>query len=167
MLLLDSDAIGRTGEVLATGSRKSRRRSGNAACGGVHIKAHKQNNIRRALTLIRRRDTFSVAEISHEVRLSKTTVKKTIDLLSAMKLVLSAGQGGIHGGWGEEARAVPFQQELRLRHQPSHHSGSHHRRDHRPRLGHHVLPEAGRDGGPRPGINPRSGWSISSTVSWP
>jgi len=40
-----------------------------------------------------RRDTFSVAEISHEVRLSKTTVKKTIDLLAAMKLVLSAGKG--------------------------------------------------------------------------
>ena len=57
------------------------------------IKPHKQNNIRRALTLIRRRDTFSVAEISQAVRLSKTTVKKTIDLLAAMKLVLSAGKG--------------------------------------------------------------------------
>ncbi len=34
-----------------------------------------------------------MAEISHEVRLSKTTVKKTIDLLAAMKLVLSAGKG--------------------------------------------------------------------------
>jgi predicted NBD/HSP70 family sugar kinase len=34
-----------------------------------------------------------VAEISHAVRLSKTTVKKTIDLLGAMKLVLSAGKG--------------------------------------------------------------------------
>jgi predicted NBD/HSP70 family sugar kinase len=34
-----------------------------------------------------------VAEISHAVRLSKTTVKKTIDLLTAMKLVLSAGKG--------------------------------------------------------------------------
>src|SRR5271157_6332721 len=60
---------------------------------GVPIKAHKQNNIRRALTLIRHRDTFSVAEISHAVHLSKTTVKKTIDLLAAMKLVLSAGKG--------------------------------------------------------------------------
>jgi predicted NBD/HSP70 family sugar kinase len=34
-----------------------------------------------------------VAEISHAVRLSKTTVKKTIDLLAVMKLVLSAGKG--------------------------------------------------------------------------
>ncbi len=34
-----------------------------------------------------------MAEISHAVRLSKTTVKKTIDLLTAMKLVLSAGKG--------------------------------------------------------------------------
>jgi predicted NBD/HSP70 family sugar kinase len=60
---------------------------------GVGIKVHKQNNIRGALALIRRRDTFSVAEISRAVRLSKTTVKKTIDLLAAMKLVLSAGKG--------------------------------------------------------------------------
>jgi predicted NBD/HSP70 family sugar kinase len=34
-----------------------------------------------------------VAEISRAVRLSKTTVKKTIDLLSSMNLVLSAGKG--------------------------------------------------------------------------
>jgi len=59
----------------------------------VSIKIHKQNNIRSVLALIRRRDTFSVAEISQAVRLSKTTVKKTIDLLAAMKLVLSAGKG--------------------------------------------------------------------------
>ena len=59
----------------------------------AHIKAHKQNNIRAALNLIRRRDTFSVAEISHSIRLSKTTVKKTIDLLASMKLVVSAGKG--------------------------------------------------------------------------
>jgi predicted NBD/HSP70 family sugar kinase len=59
----------------------------------VAIKAHKQNNIRGVLALIRSRDTFSVAEISHEIRLSKTTVKKTIDLLTAMKLVASAGKG--------------------------------------------------------------------------
>ena len=58
-----------------------------------HIKAHKQNNIRATLNLIRRRDTFSVAEISHAVRLSKTTVKKTIDLLASMRLVVSAGKG--------------------------------------------------------------------------
>jgi N-acetylglucosamine repressor len=43
--------------------------------------------------MIRRRDTFSVAEISHAIKLSKTTVKKTIDLLSAMTLVVSAGKG--------------------------------------------------------------------------
>jgi predicted NBD/HSP70 family sugar kinase len=34
-----------------------------------------------------------VAEISRAVRLSKTTVKKTIDILATMKLVLSAGKG--------------------------------------------------------------------------
>jgi len=57
------------------------------------IKAHKQNNIRRALDLIRKSDVFSVAGISRAVRLSKTTVKKTIDILAAMGLVLSAGKG--------------------------------------------------------------------------
>ena len=43
--------------------------------------------------MIRRAETFSVAGISHAVRLSKTTVKKTIDLLAEMNLVLSAGKG--------------------------------------------------------------------------
>ncbi len=57
------------------------------------IKTHKQNNIRSVLALIRRRDAFSVAEISHAVRLSKTTVKQMIDLLAEMNLVLSAGKG--------------------------------------------------------------------------
>ena len=60
---------------------------------GFVIKALKQNNIRRALALIRRSDAFTVASISHSVRLSKTTVKKTIDLLASMRLVLSAGKG--------------------------------------------------------------------------
>lgn len=59
----------------------------------ARIKVYKQNNIRAALNLIRRRDTFSVAEISYAVRLSKTTVKKTIDLLASMGLVVSAGKG--------------------------------------------------------------------------
>ncbi len=59
----------------------------------VAIKAHKQNNIRGVLALIRSHDTFSVAAISHQIRLSKTTVKKTIDLLTVMKLVVSAGKG--------------------------------------------------------------------------
>ncbi len=34
-----------------------------------------------------------MAEISHAVRLSKTTVKKTVDILASMRLVLSAGKG--------------------------------------------------------------------------
>ncbi len=59
----------------------------------VRIKALKQNNIRAVLNLIRRRDVFTVAEISRAIKLSKTTVKKTIDLLVSMRLVLSAGKG--------------------------------------------------------------------------
>ena len=61
---------------------------------GEHdIKAHKQNNIRQVLNLIREHDTAAVAELSPESRLSKTSVKKMIDLLVCMGLVESAGKG--------------------------------------------------------------------------
>jgi predicted NBD/HSP70 family sugar kinase len=59
----------------------------------AHIKILKQNNIRKVLNLVRGRDTFTVAEISQAIRFSKTTVKKTFDLLMAMSLVVSAGKG--------------------------------------------------------------------------
>jgi predicted NBD/HSP70 family sugar kinase len=45
------------------------------------------------LALTRKRDVVSVAELAHATRLSKTTVKKTLDQLSAMNLVVSAGKG--------------------------------------------------------------------------
>jgi predicted NBD/HSP70 family sugar kinase len=45
------------------------------------------------LALIRAGDTVSVAEIAAVSRFSKTTVKKTIDLLASLKLVVSAGKG--------------------------------------------------------------------------
>jgi len=76
--------------VALRGRQITAKRRGRAE---VAIKAHKQNNIRGMLALIRCRDTFSVAEISHQIKLSKTTVKKTIDLLGAMNLVVSAGKG--------------------------------------------------------------------------
>jgi len=56
-------------------------------------RAHRHASIRNVLALTRRRDTVSVAELSHSTRLSKTTVKKTLDLLASMKLVVSAGKG--------------------------------------------------------------------------
>jgi len=65
----------------------------STARGETAIKAHKQNNIRQVLNLIREHDTVSVAELAPESRLSKTTVKKMIDLLVSMKLVSSAGKG--------------------------------------------------------------------------
>ena len=77
----------------ASGNTWIQDRHGARVDSGDDIKAHKQNNIRRTLTLIRGKETFSVAEISQAVRLSKTTVKKTIDLLAGMRLVLSAGKG--------------------------------------------------------------------------
>ncbi len=57
------------------------------------IKAHKQNNIRQVLNLIREHETVAVAELAPKSRLSKTTVKKMIDLLVCLGLVQSAGKG--------------------------------------------------------------------------
>jgi predicted transcriptional regulator len=56
-------------------------------------RSHKHASARSVLALTRRRDTVSVAELSQSTRLSKTTVKKTLDLLASMKLVVSAGKG--------------------------------------------------------------------------
>jgi predicted NBD/HSP70 family sugar kinase len=57
------------------------------------IKAHKQNNIRLVLNLIREHETAAVADLAPKCRLSKTTVKKMIDLLVCLGLVQSAGKG--------------------------------------------------------------------------
>jgi predicted NBD/HSP70 family sugar kinase len=48
---------------------------------------------RSVLALTRKRDTVSVTELAQSTRLSRTTVKKTLDRLAAMKLVVSAGKG--------------------------------------------------------------------------
>lgn len=56
-------------------------------------KAHRHATVRGVLALTRRRDTVSIAELARSTRLSKTTVKKTLDRLAAMKLVVSAGKG--------------------------------------------------------------------------
>ena len=57
------------------------------------IKTHTQNNIRTILDLIRRQGVVSVADIAARIRMSKTTVKKAINLLVAQGLVVSAGKG--------------------------------------------------------------------------
>jgi predicted NBD/HSP70 family sugar kinase len=54
---------------------------------------HRHASTRNVLALTRKRETVSVAELAHSTRLSKTTVKKTLDLLASMKLVVSAGKG--------------------------------------------------------------------------
>lgn len=56
-------------------------------------RSHKHASIRNVLALTRKRDTVSVADLSHTTRLSKTTVKKTLDHLASMKLLVSAGKG--------------------------------------------------------------------------
>ncbi len=56
-------------------------------------RSHKHASIRTVLALTRKRDTVSVAEVAHSARLSKTTVKKTLDQLASMRLVVSAGKG--------------------------------------------------------------------------
>ena len=61
--------------------------------GEEDIKAHKQNNIRQVLNLIREHDTVAVAQLAPKCKLSKTTVKKMIDLLVSLGLISSAGKG--------------------------------------------------------------------------
>ncbi|MGA2477788.1 MAG: ROK family protein [Spirochaetia bacterium] len=61
--------------------------------GRFSIKALKQNNIRTVLQLMRVRTTATVAEISLSIKLSKTTIKKLIDCLVSLNLVVSAGKG--------------------------------------------------------------------------
>jgi predicted NBD/HSP70 family sugar kinase len=56
-------------------------------------KAHRHASIRNVLALTRKREAVSVAELAHSTRLSKTTIKKTLDLLAAMNLLVSAGKG--------------------------------------------------------------------------
>jgi predicted NBD/HSP70 family sugar kinase len=59
----------------------------------VDIKTLKQNNMRTILQLLRVRDMATVAELSAAIKLSKTTIKKLIDFLVTLNLVVSAGKG--------------------------------------------------------------------------
>ncbi len=72
---------------------RDRQRSGAELRRSDSARSHRHASIRSVLALTRKRDTVSVAELSHSTRLSKTTVKKTLDLLASMKLVVSAGKG--------------------------------------------------------------------------
>lgn len=56
-------------------------------------RTHRHASLRAVLALTRRHETVSVAELSVATRLSKTTVKKTLDRLAALNLVVSAGKG--------------------------------------------------------------------------
>lgn len=61
--------------------------------GEPSARAHRHASLRAVLALTRRRESVSVAELALATRLSKTTVKKTLDRLAAMNLVVSAGKG--------------------------------------------------------------------------
>jgi predicted NBD/HSP70 family sugar kinase len=50
-------------------------------------------NTRVVLDLVRARGAISISEISESIHLSKTTVKKVLDMLAAAGIVLSAGKG--------------------------------------------------------------------------
>ncbi len=68
----------------------------------------KENNIRIALDIIRKSDIVSVAGISDGIRLSKTTVKKMIDLFVQTGLVVSAGKGDSTGEGGKKPELYRF-----------------------------------------------------------
>lgn len=74
-------------------SREKQRSGAELRKSEATLRSHRHASIRSVLALTRKRDTVSVAELSHSTRLSKTTVKKTLDLLSSMKLLISAGKG--------------------------------------------------------------------------
>jgi len=60
--------------------------------GGRHQSAQAEQHP-QVLNLIREHETAAVAELAPKSRLSKTTVKKMIDLLVSLGLVQSAGKG--------------------------------------------------------------------------
>ena len=64
--------------------------------------------MRAVLQLMRTREIASVAEISSCIRLSKTTIKKIIDHLSALNLVVSAGKGLSTGEGGKKPELFRF-----------------------------------------------------------
>ncbi len=76
--------------------------------GGATSRARQQTSIRQVLGLTRRRDRVSVAEVALVTRLSKTTVKKTLDLLAEMKLVVSAGKGSSTEEGGKKPELYRF-----------------------------------------------------------
>ncbi len=74
-------------------SLRDKQRSGAELRRSDASRTHRHASVRNVLALTRKHDTVSVAELSHSTRLSKTTVKKTLDLLASMRLVVSAGKG--------------------------------------------------------------------------
>lgn len=73
--------------------RRRAHAAGEGKRGEPSARAHRTASLRAVLALTRRRETVSVAELARATRLSKTTVKKTLDRLAAMNLVVSAGKG--------------------------------------------------------------------------
>ncbi|MGA2545466.1 MAG: ROK family transcriptional regulator [Rectinemataceae bacterium] len=71
-------------------------------------KSLKQLNTRVALDLIRASDTISVADVSDSIHLSKTTVKKILDLLAKAGIVLSAGKGDSTDEGGKKPELYRF-----------------------------------------------------------
>ncbi len=71
----------------------------------------KQNNTRAVLEILRRGRDLSVAEISRDIKLSKTTVKKIFDSLLSMDLIRSAGKGDSTDEGGKKPELYRFNKE--------------------------------------------------------
>jgi predicted NBD/HSP70 family sugar kinase len=71
-------------------------------------KSLKQLNTRVILSLVRKRASVSVAEISDEIHLSKTTVKKVLDNLTSTGILLSAGKGDSTDEGGKKPELYRF-----------------------------------------------------------
>jgi predicted NBD/HSP70 family sugar kinase len=71
-------------------------------------KSLKQLNTRVVLNLIRARDAISIADISESIHLSKTTVKKVLDMLAGAGIILSAGKGDSTDEGGKKPELYRF-----------------------------------------------------------
>jgi predicted NBD/HSP70 family sugar kinase len=71
-------------------------------------KSLKQLNTRVVLDLLRARDAVSIADISELIHLSKTTVKKVLDLLAVAGIVFSAGKGDSTDEGGKKPELYRF-----------------------------------------------------------
>ncbi len=72
----------------------------------------KENNVRIAMEMIRKSEIFSVNDLSNVIQLSKTTIKKVIDILAGHGLVVSVGKGESTEEGGKRPELFRFNSQM-------------------------------------------------------